>query len=1184
MTDEDRRFRRLAAQLGVSRHVLGPDDAAEATDGVEATAQRSEHEAAEGRSTSRGQTTRTKMKKKIDLSLPHSFGHYDQLPTSRGISHFDDHLAALSPGQLPSGRTNRLQQTPQRVVAMGANSSTSAGGSEAVMKKFYEIQVGKIRGQLALSVQAQRELEKTLQQERAAWQEKEADMEHRSSEERGRLEKELKQAQADLQAAQTRLRMEKTHFASLQISDALAEQLSRQNEEDLSIRECIQLSIHSKVRKLETELERCRQEVETLQKSSSVDKAAAAGASDEIAQVQRIAEAKERRLQHELVLSEATRQELENQIKALVDQFDGMKEEQRRNEEIYGDQRGVQKESERLKRDLQVLQRAHDDLKSRFDEVSAGSSDLHQKIALLTADKTFLQDAKTQLEEQVAKMRVSQQEMQEKVNSLQEKNDGNLSQNVQLQNETRLHFEKKFDDEMAKFMELSKREIERIRNDGQVVYERENRLLKEARDDALKHAEVLQARLDSVQSALDEKASWLKEHLLLGGFDHLCFDCCVQVLEATRMESTHTTALAAARNELKMRHFEISQLKLTLEEKARDARNARLEVDMLTQKVEAHKEEFTRLETTSTTRITHLEAALDVEEYELLEIDLDGAVVQPVRSLLEAKGTRQMGFKAPRSDDHVWCDPTTTKRRARLSDRSLFSAFTSMSSVSAERTARPEGCQVTTRSDRAQQKLNEVTSDRSRLQQQIAELKAKLANFHQPQSYLIDKLTRREQELQGAMRRYEEAQEQLQQLRAQYQQTQDANASLQHQLQQLLSRRGDLDALKATVQLLRGKIQAPSHQKELRNENYKLQVAQDHGFTIPRQTANAAVAGTVNSASPSPIVSATAKVSPPLSIASKMTQPPTPQRQLNSVRAPSEASSSSSSISSTPGGTRNFDPLPSSKCTRGPDDALKAEFKRWLKKEVVLLAFMVAAGAAGVHFYQVHWMKELTVKRNREWAPVKQVERLVKQAERSVKEGDPKQALKHCLHAYDVIKGTNPHDRHLFELAFSIAAQYESLGRGRPATNYYLDALEHNSREMNVASRERNRVVTLDRIAQVYENRGHVKTAERYFKQAISAYDQSRGRRELSKASRIEAMDLVALDREIPGVLFNYSQLLMANKRWSEAGNALQRALTLARVSSLSDEYVEYIEGAMASVKSAMVAEKAEAKQKHELK
>ncbi|OWZ21074.1 hypothetical protein PHMEG_0004436 [Phytophthora megakarya] len=352
------------------------------------------------------------------------------------------------------------------------------------MKKFYEIQVGKIRAQLALSVQAQRELEQTLQQERTGWRGKENEMENKFAEERKRLAKELDQARAQIQAAQTRLRMEKTHFATLQISDALAEQV-----------------------------ERCRQEMEILQKSSSADKVAAAGALDEVAQVQRIAEVKQRRLQQELELSEATRQELESQIKSLVGQVDGMKEELRLNEEIYSDQKELQRESEKLKRDLQVLHHERDDLKSRYEKVSASSSDLHQKIALLTADKTFLQDAKTQLEDQVAKLRSTQQDMQEKVNTLQEKLDGNLSQNSQLQSETRLHFEKKLDDEMAKFMELSKREIERIRNDGQVVYERENRLLKEARDDALKHVEVLQARLTSVQSALDEKANMLNSKL-----------------------------------------------------------------------------------------------------------------------------------------------------------------------------------------------------------------------------------------------------------------------------------------------------------------------------------------------------------------------------------------------------------------------------------------------------------------------------------------------------------------------------------------------------------------------------------------------------------------------------------------------------------------------------------------------
>lgn len=62
-------------------------------------------------------------------------------------------------------------------------------------------------------------------------------------------------------------------------------------------------------------------------------------------------------------------------------------------------------------------------------------------------------------------------------------------------------------------------------------------------------------------------------------------------------------------------------------------------------------------------------------------------------------------------------------------------------------------------------------------------------------------------------------------------------------------------------------------------------------------------------------------------------------------------------------------------------------------------------------------------------------------------------------------------DRHLFALAFAIAAQYETLGKGTPATKYYLDALEHNLRDMKGTEKDRNHVVTLDRIAQSYENR-----------------------------------------------------------------------------------------------------------------
>ncbi|KAL7679720.1 putative tetratricopeptide-like helical domain superfamily [Plasmopara halstedii] len=249
------------------------------------------------------------------------------------------------------------------------------------------------------------------------------------------------------------------------------------------------------------------------------------------------------------------------------------------------------------------------------------------------------------------------------------------------------------------------------------------------------------------------------------------------------------------------------------------------------------------------------------------------------------------------------------------------------------------------------------------------------------------------------------------------------------------------------------------------------------------------------------------------------------------------------------------------------DKDLKSELKRGLKKEVALLAVMVAAGVTGVHFYK-----------NRESAPVKKVERLIEQAKHCAKEKKLEQALICSRRAYKLVQDTNPHDRHLFELAFSIAAQFESLKSSMLALRYYLYALEHNSREPNVAKRDRNRVVTLDRIAQSYENMGYATTAEKYFEDAISVYDQNRGQRELSKATDNDAADLQALDQEISGTLYNYSRFLVKAKRWSKAENSLKRALILARISSLSNDYIELIEDALVKVRTEMVMNGAEQK------
>lgn len=273
----------------------------------------------------------------------------------------------------------------------------------------------------------------------------------------------------------------------------------------MSIREFIQLVVHRKVSKLEVDLEASRKEMEELQRVCANYKASASSTSDEVSQVRRVADAKEMRLQHELELAQATRQEMERQIAALCLQVDAMKDEQRQHDAKFSNRTSLQEDFECLKADASEKESAYNLLRVQHDELLKKHEELEKRVALLSADKSFLLDAKAHLEEHEALLLKKQQDLLTKIEALQSKHQEDVSQSLHFQNETRLHFEKKMDDELSKFLELSKSELERIRNSGQIVYERENRLLKEARDDALKQVEMLQAKLEMVQSALEEK-------------------------------------------------------------------------------------------------------------------------------------------------------------------------------------------------------------------------------------------------------------------------------------------------------------------------------------------------------------------------------------------------------------------------------------------------------------------------------------------------------------------------------------------------------------------------------------------------------------------------------------------------------------------------------------------------------
>lgn len=160
MEEDEASVQRLAAQLGFARLVRGRDESSEtgADDPLEESAQlESIASASESLSS--------------DLSLPHSFGQYEpsaqhQRQPFGSISQFDDHLMPR-PGPFPA--------RPSAMAAAAAGPGGTSGSE--VMKKFYEKQVEQIRAQLVQASNAQRELERSLANERKAWSEMKSNME-----------------------------------------------------------------------------------------------------------------------------------------------------------------------------------------------------------------------------------------------------------------------------------------------------------------------------------------------------------------------------------------------------------------------------------------------------------------------------------------------------------------------------------------------------------------------------------------------------------------------------------------------------------------------------------------------------------------------------------------------------------------------------------------------------------------------------------------------------------------------------------------------------------------------------------------------------------------------------------------------------------------------------------------------
>jgi hypothetical protein len=162
-----------------------------------------------------------------------------------------------------------------------------------------------------------------------------------------------------------------------------------------------------------------------------------------------------------------------------------------------------------------------------------------------------------------------------------------MEQILELQTMTKVSYDLHINSEFERLRAESQQQLELIKQHHREVLERETRVLRETKDEACRQAEELRQQLTQVENTRQELT-----------------------LRLAKIESEQDGRVAELQSEVKMKTFELNQLKSALEAKLARARQYEVELDMAKEELNIHKRQFFVLEQESSAEIRRLTGAL----------------------------------------------------------------------------------------------------------------------------------------------------------------------------------------------------------------------------------------------------------------------------------------------------------------------------------------------------------------------------------------------------------------------------------------------------------------------------------------------------------------------------------------------------------------------------------------------
>ncbi|XP_048880029.1 progesterone-induced-blocking factor 1 isoform X2 [Brienomyrus brachyistius] len=402
-----------------------------------------------------------------------------------------------------------------------------------------------------------------------------------------------------------------------------------------------------------------------------------------------------------------------------------------------------------LRRRLETIEVVHSAQTKERDHLNKEVANLQQSVTLLQKDKEYLNRQNTELSVRCAHEEDRLERLQSQLEESKKAREETYEKYVASRDHYKTEYENKLRAELEQIRLRTNQEIDSLQITSREIYERENRNLREARDNA----------------SVEKDRAVAAEKEALDKYD--------KILEQFRQLQLGTDSrVAELLSQVKLKSFEVERTQMVQEETAKNLSQCQMECEKQQKKLEMSSEK----------RITELQAQISehrarLETYEKLEKELDDVTMQAAEMENEDDAERVLfsyGYGA-----NV---PTTAKRRLKqcvhLARRLL---------------------QLEKQNTLLRRDLERQSAHVGQMAEEVEAANQLLQKAQQPQSYLIDTIRQRDAQIIAQKERISELEDTVRTLKREKTALLQVKNNMAADLERLLNHREELSVMKQVL-------------------------------------------------------------------------------------------------------------------------------------------------------------------------------------------------------------------------------------------------------------------------------------------------------------------------------------------------------------------------------------------------